>query len=296
METIKLIIISMRPKQWTKNLIVLAGVVYARKFTVPPMVIRSVIALILFCLMSGAIYLLNDIFDRREDREHPSKKDRPIASGRLSVTTASVIASVVILLSLVVAYLMGTEFFLFSLFFAAVNFLYSVFLRKVIILDIMGISFSFLARAGAGVAVLHPVAPEVEFSPWLWICTLFLSLFLAVCKRRNEYFVLENAGSHRVVLKQYSGHLLDQLVGLTATATLISYSIYTVWPRTVEEYGTRNLVFTIPFVVFGIMRYLYLVYNRMKGGDPSGVLLTEKQIMVDVFLWVLVTLIIINTS
>jgi len=286
----------MRPKQWTKNLIVLAGVVYARKFTVAPMVIRSVMALLLFCLMSGAVYLLNDIFDRKEDREHPSKKDRPIASGRLSITTASVVASVIILLSLFVAYLLGTEFFLFSLFFAAVNFLYSVILRKVIILDIMGISFSFLARAGAGVAVLHPIAPEIEFSPWLWICTLFLSLFLAVCKRRNEYFVLENAGSHRNVLKQYSGHLLDQLVGLTATATLISYSIYTVWPRTVAEYGTRNLVFTIPFVVFGIMRYLFLVYNRMKGGDPSGVLLTEKQIMVDVFLWVLVTLIIINTS
>jgi len=296
MEKLKFIIISMRPKQWTKNLVVLAGVVFARKFTVFPMVMRSLIGFAIFCMMSGAVYILNDIFDRNEDREHPTKKNRPIASGDLSVSAASLSASVMILIALAGAYLMGIEFFLFALSFTAINLLYSILLRNLIILDIMGISFSFLARAGAGVAILHPVAPDIEFSPWLWICTLFLSLFLAICKRRSEYFVLENAGSHRKSLQQYSGHLLDQLVGLTATATLISYSIYTVWPRTVEEYGTRNLVFTIPFVVFGLMRYLYLVYNRRKGGDPSAVILTEKQIMVDVFLWILVTLLIINSN
>ncbi|MGM0484425.1 MAG: decaprenyl-phosphate phosphoribosyltransferase [Candidatus Krumholzibacteriota bacterium] len=296
MKKLVLIIISMRPKQWIKNLLVLAGVVFARKFTAFPMIMRSLIGFALFCMMSGAVYILNDIFDRREDKEHPSKKHRPIPSGKLGVSAAALSASAAILISLTAAYFMGLEFFLFAVFFLVVNLLYSLLLRKMVILDIMGISFSFLARAGAGVAILHPVAPDIEFSPWLWICTLFLSLFLAICKRRSEYFVLENAGSHRKALRQYSGHLLDQLVGLTATATLISYSIYTVWPRTVQEYGTMNLVFTIPFVVFGLMRYLYLVYNRMKGGDPSAVLLTEKQIMVDVFLWITVTLIIINSA
>ncbi|MFO7914963.1 MAG: decaprenyl-phosphate phosphoribosyltransferase [Candidatus Krumholzibacteriales bacterium] len=296
MKKLVLIIVSMRPKQWIKNLLVLAGVVFARKFTAFPMIMRSLIGFALFCMMSGAVYILNDIFDRREDKEHPSKKHRPIPSGKLGVSAAALSASATILISLTAAYFMGLEFFLFAVFFLVVNLLYSLLLRKMVILDIMGISFSFLARAGAGVAILHPVAPDIEFSPWLWICTLFLSLFLAICKRRSEYFVLENAGLHRKALRQYSGHLLDQLVGLTATATLISYSIYTVWPRTVQEYGTMNLVFTIPFVVFGLMRYLYLVYNRMKGGDPSAVLLTEKQIMVDVFLWITVTLIIINSA
>jgi 4-hydroxybenzoate polyprenyltransferase len=286
----------MRPRQWTKNLVVLAGVVFARKFTVAPMVLRSLAGFFLFCMMSGSVYILNDFFDRAEDREHPLKSRRPIASGKLGPVPAVSFASVLIVLSLAAGFFLGREFFLFAIFFAVVNFFYSVFLRKMIILDIMGISFSFLARAGAGVAVLHPVDPSIEFSPWLWICTLFLSLFLAICKRRNEYFLLKDAGSHRKSLNQYSGHLLDQLVGLTATATLISYSIYTVWPRTVQEYGTRNLVFTIPFVVFGLMRYLHLVYNMEKGGNPSDVLLTDRHIIIDVFLWGIVTLIIINSS
>ena len=141
--------------------------------------------------------------------------------------------------------------------------------------------------------MLHPVIPELEFSPWLWICTLFLSLFLAICKRRNEIIHLESAGEHRNSLKDYSVTLLDQLVSLSATASIIAYSIYTVWPSTVAKFGTRDLVFTIPFVVFGIMRYLFLVYSRLEGGDPSGVLLTEKAIIIDVFLWFAVVIYII---
>ena len=191
---------------------------------------------------------------------------------------------------------MGREFFFFALAFILVNGLYSIILRNVVILDVISISFSFLIRAGAGVVVLHTAIPDLEFSPWLWICTLFLSLFLAICKRRNEFSNLTSAGEHRRSLKEYSKRLLDQLVGMSATAAMISYSIYTVWPETVLKFGTRSLVYTIPFVVFGIMRYLYLVYNRQEGGDPSGVLLTEKAIIIDVFLWFVTTLIIILTA
>ena len=139
-------------------------------------------------------------------------------------------------------------------------------------------------------AVLHPIIPELEFSPWLWICTLFLSLFLAICKRRNEITHLIAAGEHRVSLRDYSVTLLDQLVSLSATASIISYSIYTVWPSTVLKFGTRDLVYTIPFVVFGIMRYLFLVYRMEWGGDPSDILLKDKPIMVAAFLWLLFAL------
>ncbi|MDZ7859616.1 MAG: decaprenyl-phosphate phosphoribosyltransferase [Candidatus Krumholzibacteriota bacterium] len=287
---------SMRPKQWTKNLVLFAGVVFAKEFLNPSLLLRSILGFIVFCVLSGMIYIINDIFDRRKDKKHPAKRNRPIASGSLSVVHAVIISVTGIVVFTVFAVFLGMQFFGFALAFIIINLLYSLFLRDIVIIDVLSISFSFLARAGAGVAVLFPVLPSIQFSPWLWMCTLFLSLFLAVCKRRNEYIVLDNAAEHRGSLSFYSAHLLDQLVGLTATATLLSYSIYTVWPGTVSKFGTNNLVFTIPFVIFGIMRYLYLVYNRMRGDDPSAVLLTEKQLMIDVFLWFAVTVIIIYFS
>lgn len=287
------VLVSMRPKQWSKNLVLFAGVVFSKRFLEFPLVQKSLLGFGVFCLLSGAIYILNDIFDRRKDVEHPAKKKRPIASGTLPVGIAAAVSIAVILLLVPASLLFGTEFFLLSLIFVVLNLAYSLLLRQVVILDVIAISFSFLIRAAAGVMVLHPVIPDIEFSPWLWICTLFLSLFLAICKRRNEMCLLESASDHRDSLKDYSVRLLDQLVGLSATATIVSYSIYTVWPETVAKFGTSKLVYTIPFVVFGIMRYLYLVYNRQVGGDPSGVLLTERAILVDVFLWFVATLLIL---
>lgn len=293
MKKIWYIFLSMRPKQWTKNLVLFAGVVFSKSFLEAAPVIKSFFGFAFFCMLSGSIYILNDLFDKKVDQQHPVKKLRPIASGALGRTAA--VAVIVLLFAVFVpaSWLLGREFFLLSLAFVIVNGAYSLFLRHVVILDVIAISFSFLIRAGAGVVVLHSEIPDLEFSPWLWICTLFLSLFLAICKRRNEFSNLADAQNHRHSLRDYSAHLLDQLVGLSATATLISYSIYTVWPSTVEKFGTKNLVYTIPFVAFGIMRYLYLVYNRHEGGDPSGVLLTEKAIIIDVFLWFATTVLII---
>ncbi len=289
------IIRSMRPWQWTKNLVLFAGVVFARRFHEPVLVKRSILAFFVFALLSGAIYILNDIIDRKRDREHPDKKDRPISSGRLGTAPALIISLVVIVGLMPVSWILGMEFFYLSAAFVFLNLLYSVLLRRIVILDVFAISFSFLIRAAAGVAVLHPVVPGLELSPWLLICTLFLSLFLAFCKRRYEMCALENAGRHRDSLREYSPLLLDQLVGLTAATALISYSIYTVWPNTVTKFGTTNLVFTIPFVGFGLMRYLFLVYSRNKGGDPSGILLLDRAILIDVFLWfVLVVFILWN--
>jgi len=296
MRTPGLIFISMRPNQWTKNLVLFAGVVFAKKFLDSALLMRSLEGFVLFCVLSGSVYMLNDFFDREKDRKHPEKIKRPIASGKLKGSTAVFYSVLMIAAAAVLSWRLGREFFLFVVLFLAVNISYTLLLRDVVILDVISISLSFIARAGAGVAVLHPLDHSIEFSPWLWICTFFLSLFLAVCKRRNEFFVLDSASEHRKSLAEYSGLLLDQLVGLTGASTIISYSIYTVWPGTIEKFGTSNLVLTIPFVIFGVMRYLYLVYNRNKGGDPSGLLLTEKQIMIDIFLWVAVTGVIIYST
>lgn len=287
------IIISMRPKQWTKNLVLFAGVMFSKRFTDPELVRLSFYGFLVFCGLSGVIYILNDIFDRDRDREHPKKSGRPISAGKISPGLATGFATLLAAVLLYASWTLGREFFLLAAAFIGVNLAYSLVFRNVVILDVISISFSFLIRAAAGVAVLHPIIPDLEFSPWLWICTLFLSLFLAICKRRNEITHLVAAGEHRMSLRDYSVTLLDQLVSLSATASIIAYSIYTVWPSTVAKFGTRDLVYTIPFVVFGIMRYLFLVYSRHEGGDPSGVLLTEKAIIIDVFLWFAVVVFII---
>ena len=286
-------LVSMRPRQWTKNFVLFAGIVFSRHLFEWDLLKRSSWAFCLFCVMSGAAYILNDVLDRKRDTGHPGKRKRPISSGLLAPRDALLMAGVLAAASLAAAASLGGEFFAVSAIFVALNCAYSTFLRQVVILDVITISFSFLLRAWAGVAVLHPILPELAISPWLLICTLFLSLFLAFCKRRNEIEHLAQANEHRLALKDYSVRLLDQLVGLSATTALVSYSIYTVWPTTVEKFGTDNLVFTIPFVVFGIMRYLYIVYSRNEGGDPSGILITEKSIIIDVFLWFVATIFIL---
>jgi 4-hydroxybenzoate polyprenyltransferase len=293
MKKLSYIVVSMRPRQWTKNLVLFAGIVFSRNLFDITLLERSFYGFVVFCLMSGAVYILNDVFDRARDGAHPVKRKRPIPSGLLSPREAVPFAVVLIAALLVLSWVLGREFFIAAATFVALNFAYSTFLRSVVILDVFSISFNFLLRAVAGVAVLESRVPGIEISPWLLICTLFLSLFLAFCKRRNEIVFLSEAGTHRNSLKDYSVHLLDQLVGLSATTALVSYSIYTIWPSTVEKFGTGNLVYTIPFVVFGIMRYLYIVYSRNEGGDPSGVLLTEKSILIAVFLWFLTTILIL---
>jgi 4-hydroxybenzoate polyprenyltransferase len=279
------IIVSMRPRQWTKNLVLFAGIVFSMHLFDLSLLERSFYGFIVFCLLSGAVYIVNDVSDRARDREHPGKQRRPIAAGLLNPAEALSFAVILIAALLGVSWVLGREFFAVAAAFVALNFAYSFFLRGVVILDVFSISFNFLLRAVGGVAVLKTSVPGIEISPWLLICTLFLSLFLGFCKRRNEIVFLEEAQEHRAALRDYSVLLLDQLVGLSATTALVSYSIYTVWPSTVEKFGTSNLVYTIPFVVFGIMRYLYIVYRRNEGGDPSGTLLTEKSILATVFLW-----------
>jgi 4-hydroxybenzoate polyprenyltransferase len=293
MRTLWYIVVSMRPRQWTKNLVLFAGIVFSRHLFDRSLLDLSFYGFVVFCLLSGAVYILNDVFDRRNDAEHPVKRRRPIPAGLLRPSQAVPFAAVLAAALLGFSWFLGREFFAAAAAFTAISLAYSMLLRNVVILDVFSISFNFLLRAAAGVAVLKPRVPGIEISPWLLICTLFLSLFLAFCKRRSEIVFLDAAPAHRNSLRDYSVHLLDQLVGLSATTALVSYSIYTIWPSTVEKFGTSNLVYTIPFVVFGIMRYLYIVYSRNEGGDPSGVLITEKSILITVFLWFLATILIL---
>jgi 4-hydroxybenzoate polyprenyltransferase len=233
------------------------------------------------------IYIVNDVADIAKDKLHETKRTRPLAAGKLRVADALVAAVLVGITALVLAALVGGGFFLVALVFFSLNVLYSLVLKRVVLVDVVSISLSFVIRAIAGVEALVAVDPTIEISPWLLICTLFLSLFLAFCKRRHELATMGEASRHRESLAEYSSALIDQLVGITAAGAVLSYSIYTIWPDTVEKFGTAGLVYTIPLVLIGVMRYLYLVYNKEKGGNPTEMLLNEKFILIDVFLWIL---------
>ncbi|MCZ6767392.1 MAG: decaprenyl-phosphate phosphoribosyltransferase [bacterium] len=281
------VFLGMRPHQWTKNLIVFAGLIFSQNLGDGQMVLKAVQAFLVFCAMSGVIYLVNDIADIEKDKLHEQKRNRPLPSGRLKVSTA-VVASVVIgALALVFSLYIGRSFFIVSVIFFALNFFYSFLFKRIVLLDVVSISLSFIIRAIGGVKALIDIDPTIELSPWLLICTLFLSLFLAFCKRRHELVTMENAAAHREALAGYTRSLVDQLVSISAAGAILSYSIYTIWPDTVENFGTTDLVYTIPLVLLGVMRYLYLVYSEEKGGSPSEILLSERFILIVVFLWVL---------
>ena len=294
MKQLYYIFASMRPHQWTKNLVVFAGLIFSRNFREQELLLRSIEAFVAFCVLSGVIYIVNDIADIEKDRLHPTKKNRPLPSGALPVPVAFVAAMAGVTVGLFLSWRLGSGFLAVACIFCALNLLYSFVLKRVVLLDVVSISLSFVLRAIAGVEALRDVDPGIAISPWLLICTLFLSLFLAFCKRRYELIFLENATDHRASLQDYSPILLDQLVGITAGGSVLAYAIYTIWPETVEKFGTTNLVYTVPLVLIGVMRYLYLVYNKQKGGSPSDLLLREKFLLVDVSAWVVLVIAILG--
>jgi 4-hydroxybenzoate polyprenyltransferase len=284
------ILLAMRPRQWTKNLVVFAGLIFSQNVTHSALVWKSVEAFLIFCALSGAIYIVNDIADIEKDKLHETKRNRPLPSGKLKRSDAIAAAVALGAASLVLARFVGSSFFVVAVVFFGLNILYSLGLKKVVLVDVVSISLSFVIRAIAGVEALAAIDPTIEISPWLLICTLFLSLFLSFCKRRHELTTMGEAARHREALAEYSSVLIDQLVGITAAGALLSYSIYTIWPDTVEKFGTTHLIYTIPLVVIGVMRYLYLVYNKEKGGSPTEMLLSERFLLIDVFLWIVLVI------
>jgi 4-hydroxybenzoate polyprenyltransferase len=283
------LLITLRPGQWTKNLLVFAGVLFGRRLFEPPAVAAAVAAFIIFCALSGVVYLVNDISDRTSDRLHPLKATRPIASGALPVRTAAAFAALIAAGALAASVAISWRFAGVAVGYLALQSLYSGPLKHLIIIDVLTIAVGFVLRAVAGA-----VAVNVEISHWLLVCTILLALFIALAKRRHEMVLLaQSATNHRRILGEYSPYLLDQMIVIVAASTLIAYIFYTVSPETQEKFGTPWLGLTIPFPLYGIFRYLYLVHRREGGGSPADLLLTDRPLLACVALWALaVTLII----
>jgi len=280
---------SVRPTQWTKNGLLFAGALFAHDLTDPRIVLRSVLGFVCFCMLSGAIYLANDLRDLEADRLHPTKRNRPIASGDLPAGWAWAALMIIIVAACALAWFLGPTFSITAVAFLLINFLYNFQLKRLVLLDVISISTGFVLRAIAGVELIRPIEPNVEISPWLLVCTFFLALFLGFGKRRQEIVVhQERAGEQRVVLKQYTVELLDMLNTLCAGTTLVAYAIYTIWPGTVAKVGSEGLLYTVPFVAYGLFRYLWIVLLRVQGEDPSSVLIKDRPLLLNVVLWALV--------
>jgi 4-hydroxybenzoate polyprenyltransferase len=280
---IRAIFQQLRVRQWTKNLVLFAGVIFAHESRDPQALARSAAGFLAFCLLASVVYILNDIIDIESDRIHPKKRSRPLASGRISLPAAWIMLGLLFLGGAALSVKLGVRFAPVAGGYLALNILYTLVLKRIAMVDVLSISIGFVLRAVAGVAVL---VDPVDLSPWLLLCTFFLALFLAVGKRRNERVLLQDqAQHHRRTLADYPPELVDQMIPVVTAATVISYSIYTVAPGTIERVGGPQLVYTVPFVVFGVFRYLYLVFRRMQGGSPSDTLLTDVPTLVNIVLW-----------
>jgi 4-hydroxybenzoate polyprenyltransferase len=283
------LLISLRPWQWTKNLLVFAGLLFGHRLLEWPAVANAMVAFVVFCALSGVVYLMNDIMDRESDRSHPLKARRPIASGALSVGTAATAAIAIGTAALAVASTLGWPFAATAIGYVALQALYSGPLKQIVIIDVLTLSGGFVLRAVAGAVAVH-----VEISHWLLVCTVLLALFIALAKRRHEIVLLaDDAPAHRRILGEYSAYLLDQMIAVVTASTLIAYIFYTVSPETQAKFGTPWLGLTIPFPLYGIFRYLYLVHRREGGGSPSDLLLTDRPLLVCVALWALAVAVII---
>ncbi len=275
------IVETVRPRQWTKNLIVFAGVIFAERLGHREDLATAFVVFALFCFLSSAVYLINDSLDAKADREHPIKRNRPIASGRLKTQTAITVAVLLCAFSFVLAFWIDPILGWMTVAYFALSASYSVTVKHIVILDAMSVAIGFVIRAAAGAQAIH-----VEISPWLLLCTLMLALFLALTKRRHEILLLENsAASHRPILAEYSTYLLDQMIAVVTASTLVCYSLYTLWPETVAKFGTHNLGLTIPFVLFGILRYLYLVHQKGEGGRPERILVGDVPFVLNLLVW-----------
>jgi len=277
------IVKSLRPKQWTKNLFIFAALVFSKNLFNLPLLIETSLAFFIFCLLSGCVYIVNDLADLESDKKHPLKSQRPLASGKLKFSEAVGALIILVPVSLGFSFYMGMPFFLTALGYLFLQLAYSFLLKHIIILDVLSVACGFILRVVAGA-----MAIQVKISPWLLICTILLALFLALSKRRHELILLEEgAQDHRKILKEYSPYLLDQMISVVTASTVMAYALYTMSGETIKKFGTKNLIFTIPFVLYGIFRYLYLIHQKKAGGNPESILLTDKPLIIAIILWII---------
>lgn len=270
---------ALRPRQWIKNLVLLAGILFTLNHPHPASDwARVAAAVLVFCLLSSSIYLVNDVADVEQDRHHPKKRHRPIAAGLVSVPVARITAALLAVSGLGGAWLLGRGFALTAAIYVALTVSYTFWLKHQVLLDVMALSGCYVIRAAAGAVVI-----SVNISPWLLVCTTLGALLIGFAKRRNELVTLENAGNHRRILQEYTVGLLDQLITIVTAATLMAYMLYTFFSPTAKE--RPLLMLTIPFVIYGIFRFLYLMHRHGKGGDPSAELIEDRNLLICGFLF-----------
>ncbi len=273
---------SLRPKHWTKNLLVFAGYLFTIQQNHPPIVLLRVLAAFgLFCAVTGAAYILNDVMDAERDRMHPRKRKRPIASGAVSVPTALTFALVLAAAAVWASYGLEAYLGLLVTAYVVLTMAYSASLKHVVIVDLLVIAAGFVIRAAAGAVAIH-----VEISPWLLVCTTLLALFLGLAKRRGELVSLEDGHEHRRTLSEYSAPMLDQMLTVSAAACLMGYFLYTFSPSPVTGETHPQMMITVPFVIYGLFRYLFLIHNRDAGASPEQVLLEDKPLLLNTVLYV----------
>jgi 4-hydroxybenzoate polyprenyltransferase len=286
---LKKIWISMRPIHWVKNLLVFAGLLFSQNFFSPPHFLKSLFAFALFCGISSSVYILNDILDLKHDKLHPIKSKRPLASGELSLSSGLIFSLLLGGIAIILSFLLQKNFGLIVVIYFFLNLLYSTHLKQVVILDVMCVAAGFVLRAVAGAIVI-----EVTISSWLVVCTILLALFLGFSKRRHELILLEdNAVNHRRILAEYSPYFLDQMIAVVTASTVVAYAFYTLSPEVMEKLGTKYMDLTIPFVLYGIFRYLYLIHQKKEGGRPTKMLLTDKPILINILLWLVAVFLIL---
>ncbi len=286
---IKNIIRALRPRQWTKNIALFAGLIFSQNFFHLTKTATVLAAVLIFCIASSSIYLFNDVLDIEQDRKHPLKRLRPIASGQLSKSFALMIAYVLIVWSMAMAFLLDRNFSLLLAVYFIIGILYSVCLKNIVIIDLFCIASGFLLRVLCGVVVIG-----VPISHWLLSCTIFLSLFLALGKRRAEMVLLKKeALEHRSVLCEYSLSFIDQMITIVAASTILSYVLYTFSSETIAKFHTNNLSYSVPFVIYGVFRYLYLLYQKNEGGSPEKLLFSHKPLLYNLICYLVVVVAII---
>ena len=291
---------AMRPKQWIKNLLVFAGFVFTLNERWRPFssemweyLARSLAAFVLFSLISSAVYLLNDVRDVEQDRAHPTKRNRPVAAGHLPPSIALGAALLLLPVCLVLGYVLSPPFAAVAASYLVMQLAYTFALKNIVLLDVLIIGIGFVMRAVSGAVVIGAV-----ISPWLYTVTLLGALFLGLCKRRHELLLLEaGAGQHRKILEMYTPSLLDSLISIVASSTIMAYSLYTFTSLTAQRAATSNnlMMLTIPFVIFGLFRYVYLAHSQNAGGSPEEVFLKDKPLIITILLWITATGLILGT-
>jgi 4-hydroxybenzoate polyprenyltransferase len=290
LKTARHLIASLRPKQWTKNGFVLIPLLFAQKVFDGTGLLQAFQAAAAFCLVTGAVYLINDLFDMESDRRHPTKSRRPLAAGLIGPRTAWVTAGALLLAAVIWGWIIGKGFFVVMAIYLLIQLMYNAGLKQVVIVDIFCVSSGFFLRVIGGA-----LAIQVSISHWLIICTTLISMFLSLAKRRHELMTLGNNGAvlHRAVLGQYNLQLLDQMIAMITASTLLSYMLYCISPETIARFKSDHLIYTFPFVLYGILRYLFLIYRRNEGDSPEKLLLSDTPLFLSIACWGMVCLLVI---